>query len=176
MGLQSTRPHGATPTPSPFPWNAMVLCWPALPNSASLLLRFSSLTRGGNSFPASGVFGPHPHLPSMSHHPMSQFVACSFWCSLSVPSGCSISTALRAPSAASACPRPSAPEPPNPRSTQQPLKSLAAPVPALDHEPDPSMIHPIPLCYLCRGLEVSYPLLSHPRPCRSSGRCVMEEA
>ena len=98
--------------------------------------------------------------------------------SLSVPSGCTGAVSpprsghhlLRVPALV--------PVPPNPRSTQQPLKSLAAQCPRLiTNQTHPwSIRRCIPLCYLCRGLEVSYPLLSHPRPCRSSGRCVMEEA
>jgi hypothetical protein len=125
--------------PPPFLGTRRSCCWPALPNSASLLLRFSSLTRGGNSFPASGVFGPHPHLPlpSMSHHPMSQFVACSLWwfpvrsqrvhwCRLAVSPPRSGHHLLRVPALV-----PAPPNPPNPRSTQQPLKSLAAQCPRL---------------------------------------------
>jgi hypothetical protein len=159
--------------PPPFLGTRRSCCWPALPNSASLLLRFSSLTRGGNSFPASGVFGPHPHLPSMSHHPMSQFVAWSFW---RFPVRSQRVQYLHRAQGTICCEclsSPSAPDPPTNPTTSQ---IFSCSVPALDHEPDPSMIHPLPLCYLCRGLEVSYPLLSHPRPCRSSGRCVMEEA
>jgi hypothetical protein len=152
MGLASTGPHDATPTPSPFPWNSTVLLLPCPPNSALFLLRFSSLTRGGNSFPASGVFGPHPishPCPIMSHVPVRSL----FW--WFVPS---ISTALRAPSAASACGRP---VPPNPRTTSQ---IFSCSLPALDLEPDPSysLVLPLP------RLGLSYPLLSHPRPCRSS--------
>lgn len=127
---------------------------------------------------------PIPHLPSMSHHPMSQFVACSLWwfpvrsqrvhwCRLAVSPPRSGHHLLRVPALV-----PAPPNPPNPRSTQQPLKSLAAQCPRLiTNQTHPwSIRRCIPLCYLCRGLEVSYPLLSHPRPCRSSGRCVMEEA
>lgn len=54
----------ATPTPSPFPWKLQASKPPTACHSkkrsfAAPLLHFSSLTRGGNSFPASGVYGPH---------------------------------------------------------------------------------------------------------------------
>ena len=144
--------------PPPFLGTRRSCCCPALQIALFSCSASPVSLAGGTASQLPACLAPIPspiHVPSC---PMSQFAPCSGG-SFPVSPPRSGRHPLRVPAVVQC-----------PRTPEQPLKSLAAHCPRLLS----NQTHPIPLCYLCRGLDSVTRCCHILVPAEAPGRCVME--